>query len=124
MGSGFAELAEKGDFGLAVGGEGQDGDDANFDRSKVTINKFWFIGELEDHPIVGSQTDVDKMEGEPVYLLSHLTIRDIFPVVCEGDPVTVLAYEFIKLLSECLIDPVALFSISSYEGFWEWYKSF
>ena len=36
----------------------------------------------------------------------------VFPFVRKGDPITMLAYEFIKFFPECLIDPITLFFIS------------
>jgi hypothetical protein len=62
MGSGLSELGEEGDFCVPVSGEGEDGNDPYFGRSKVTVNKFRLIRKLEDDPIIRSQAQVDKMK--------------------------------------------------------------
>jgi hypothetical protein len=62
VGFGLSELGKKGNLCIPVGGKGKDRDDPYFDGSKITVNKFRFVGELEDDPIIGSQAQVNKME--------------------------------------------------------------
>jgi hypothetical protein len=124
MGSGLSELGEEGNLCVPVGGEGKDWDDPNLDGGEITVNKFRFVGELENDPIIRSQAQIDQMEGEPIYLFSHLRVGHVVSHVGKRDSMRVPIHPFIKFFPECLVYPVAFFLEFLYKGFWKSHKTF
>jgi hypothetical protein len=124
VGSGLSELSEKGNLCVPVSGEGKDRDDSDLDGSKVTINEFRLVGELEDNPIIGPQPKVNKMERQAVDSFSHLRIRNVVSHVGKCDSILVTVHPIVKFFSECLVYPVALFLVFPYKGFGVWNKTF
>jgi hypothetical protein len=112
----MSELGKKGNLCIPVGGEREDRDDPYFDGGKVTINKFRFVGELEDDPVIRPQAQIDQMKREPIYLFSHLSVRDIASPVGKRDSITVAAHPFVKFFPECLIDPISLYFFTKDSG--------
>ena len=124
MGFSLSELGEEGDLCIPVSGESKDWDDPDFDCSKVTVNKFRLVGELEDDPIIGPQAQINQMEREPVHPFSHLRIGNVASHVGKRDSMRVLIHPFIKFFPECLLYPVAFFPVFLYKGFGKSDKTF
>lgn len=117
MGLRAGELGKKGDFGIPVGRERQDGDHADFDRCEEAVSELRLIRELEDHDVIRFQSGTDKMQRQPIDPVFHLAVGDVSSVTSKSHPTGVISDKLIELLTDRPVDPVALLFVLSDERF-------